>query len=629
MNLPLVLPAGDTRTGRRSGLLVLVFGVSLVLVAATAFALVTTVSDSLTRAAIDSSVRSDRSLVQGFVASNLIPADLHPSGIYPTRVSQIEHEIATLIERSARTGESPGIVHIKIWAVDGTVLYSELSELRGVHLGLSDEADAAILGNAVASTIEEADRGEAATSNLPPGTEVLEEYIPIEFAGSVAGSVAGVFEIYREATPIVAAVDQTRRDVLIVTAVASAILAILLFLVFRTAQARLTRQTAALVQASRRDALTGLLNHGSAVAELATLLESTRDSGAAVGVALIDVDNFRLLNETYGHAAGDAALLAIAEVLQSEMSVASTIGRYGPDEFVVVAPPSCVDDVEPAIERLRQRIESLSLQFGASEALPISVSCGICYAPANGSAATELLAVGTGALADAKAGGGRAVRVAQLNSDDLDIAQRSSFDVLTGLVEAVDRKDRYTKQHSEDVARYALFLADRLGLGSEERRSVELAGLLHDVGKIGTPYTILRKPGPLTDDEYDAIKQHVALGNAIVRDLPNVEVVRAGVRHHHERWDGTGYLDGLAGEDIPLVARIVSVADAFSAMTTTRPYRKALPVVEALRRLREAAGTQLDPRLVGVFVGAIEADGGDDPTAWILGGLRVTRSRVA
>jgi diguanylate cyclase (GGDEF)-like protein/putative nucleotidyltransferase with HDIG domain len=627
MNLPhrAKSAAGDTWTGRRSGLLVLVFGLSLVLVAATAFALVTTVSDSLTRAAIDSSVRSDRSLVQGFVASNLTPADLHPTGINPTRVSQIEREIASIIKRSARTGESPGIVHIKIWALDGTVLYSELSELRGVHLGLSDEADAAILGKAVASTIEEADRGEAATSNLPPGTEVLEEYIPIEFAGSVAG----VFEIYREATPIVAAVDQTRRDVLVVTAVASAILAILLFLVFRTAQARLTRQTAALMQASRRDALTGLLNHGSAVGELATLLESTRDSGAAVGVALIDVDNFRLLNETYGHAAGDAALLAIAEVLRSEMSVASTIGRYGPDEFVVVAPPSCVDDVEPAVERLRQRIEGLSLQFGASEALPISVSCGICYAPANGSAATELLAVGTGALADAKAGGGRAVRVAQLNSDDLDIAQRSSFDVLSGLVEAVDRKDRYTKQHSEDVARYALFLADRLGLGSEERRSVELAGLLHDVGKIGTPYTILRKPGPLTDDEYDAIKQHVALGNAIVRDLPNVDVVRAGVRHHHERWDGTGYLDGLAGEDIPLVARIVSVADAFSAMTTTRPYRKALPVAEALRRLREAAGTQLDPRLVGTFVEAIEADGGDDPIAWILGGSRVMRSRVA
>jgi diguanylate cyclase (GGDEF)-like protein len=346
-------------------------------------------------------------------------------------------------------------------------------------------------------------------------------------------------------------------------------------------------------------------------------------------VALVDIDGFRLLNETYGHAAGDGALVSIARALRTELSVASTIGRFGPDEFIVVAPPSCVSDLEPAIDRLRTRIEELSLQFGASERLPVSVSCGICYYPTNGSAATDLLAVATGALADAKAGGGRGVRVAQLDSDDLAIAQRSSFDVLTGLVEAVDTKDRYTKQHSEDVARYAVFLADQLGLGPEERQSIELAGLLHDVGKIGVPGTILRKPGPLSADEYDAIKQHPALGDAIVRDLPNVEAVKAGVRHHHERWDGTGYIDGLAGEDIPLIARIVSVADAFSAMTTTRPYRKALTVAEALHRLREASGTQLDPRLVTAFVEAIEADTPGLPADLRTGVMGLTRGRVA
>ena len=615
----------STNFRRRSGLLILVFGASLGLVAATAFALVTVVSDGLTRAAIDSSVRSDRSLVQGFVASNLFPADLQVSGVDPTRVSAIELQIAAFIRRSSVAGQSPGIVHIKLWAPDGTVLYSERGDLRGVKLGLDDEITDTIAGNAVASTIEDADRGEAATSDLPPGTKVLEEYIPIE----MGGSVPAVFEIYREATPIVAAVDQTRRDILTVTAVAAAILGILLFLIFRTAQARLTRQTRQLLEASRRDALTGLLNHGSAVAELATLLEATRASGAAVGVALVDIDGFRLLNETYGHAAGDGALVSIAKALRAELSVDSTIGRFGPDEFIVVAPPSCVSDLEPAIDRLRTRIEELSLQFGASERLPVSVSCGICYYPTNGSAATDLLAVATGALADAKAGGGRGVRVAQLDSDDLAIAQRSSFDVLTGLVEAVDTKDRYTKQHSEDVARYAVFLADQLGLGPEERQSIELAGLLHDVGKIGVPGTILRKPGPLSADEYDAIKQHPALGDAIVRDLPNVEAVKAGVRHHHERWDGTGYIDALAGEDIPLIARIVSVADAFSAMTTTRPYRKALTVAEALHRLREASGTQLDPRLVTAFVDAIEADTPGLPADLRTGVMGLTRGRVA
>ena len=618
-----ILESTDFR--RRSGLLILVFGASLALVAATAFALVTVVSDGLTRAAIDSSVRSDRSLVQGFVASNLFAADLQVSGVDPTRVSAIELQIAAFIRRSSVAGQSPGIVHIKLWAPDGTVLYSERADLRGAKLGLDDEITDTIAGNAVASTIEDADRGEAATSDLPPGTKVLEEYIPIE----MGGSVPAVFEIYREATPIVAAVDQTRRNVLTVTAIAAVILGILLFLIFRTAQARLTRQTRQLLEASRRDALTGLLNHGSAVAELATLLEATRESGAAVGVALVDIDGFRLLNETYGHAAGDGALVSIAKALRAELSVDSTIGRFGPDEFIVVAPPSCVGDLEPAIDRLRTRIEGLSLQFGASERLPVSVSAGICYYPTNGTAATDLLAVATGALSEAKAGGGRGVRVAQLDSDDLAIAQRSSFDVLTGLVEAVDTKDRYTKQHSEDVARYAVFLADQLGLGPEERQSIELAGLLHDVGKIGVPGTILRKPGPLTADEYDAIKQHPALGDAIVRDLPNVEAVKAGVRHHHERWDGTGYIDGLAGEDIPLIARIVSVADAFSAMTTTRPYRKALTVAEALHRLREASGTQLDPRLVTAFVDAIEADTPGLPADLRTGVMGLSRGRVA
>ena len=181
-----------------------------------------------------------------------------------------------------------------------------------------------------------------------------------------------------------------------------------------------------------------------------------------------------------------------------------------------------------------------------------------------------------------------------------------SFDVLAGLVLAVDTKDRYTKRHSEDVARYGLFLADRLGVDPELRRTIEIAGLLHDVGKIGIPDGILRKPGPLTADEYAIVKQHVALGDSIVRDVPNAGLVRAGVRHHHERWDGSGYIDGLTGEEIPLIARILAVVDAFSAMTTSRPYRKAMSIQEALRRLEDAAGTQLDPRLVTSFVNGIE-----------------------
>jgi putative nucleotidyltransferase with HDIG domain len=224
------------------------------------------------------------------------------------------------------------------------------------------------------------------------------------------------------------------------------------------------------------------------------------------------------------------------------------------------------------------------------------------------------------ALQEAKASGGDSVCIAQAIDDR---PASGSFDVLQGLVIAVDTKDRYTKRHSEDVARYAVFLAQRLGLDEETVASVRLSGLLHDIGKIGIPDTLLRKPSKLTAQEFDIFKQHVALGDAIVRDVPNLETVREGIRHHHERWDGRGYLQGLEGEAIPLIGRIMAVADAFSAMTTTRPYRKALPIEEALKRLGDAAGTQLQEELVSSFITGIEtaADaplpGDESPRIWI------------
>jgi len=231
--------------------------------------------------------------------------------------------------------------------------------------------------------------------------------------------------------------------------------------------------------------------------------------------------------------------------------------------------------------------------------LPITVSAGICAYPEHAGSVTALLSLAAITLAEAKASGGDAVRHAVA----ADTGQRvSGFDVLQGLVLAVDTKDRYTKRHSEDVARYALFLADLLGIDGDEKRTLRMAGLLHDVGKIGIPDRVLRKPGRLNAEEKQIIQQHVALGDLIVRDLPNIEDIRAGIRSHHEQWDGRGYLHGLAGEDIPLVARILAVGDTFSAMTTSRPYRKALPLEEAIRRLEDAAGTQLDGRLVALFV---------------------------
>jgi HD-GYP domain-containing protein (c-di-GMP phosphodiesterase class II) len=230
----------------------------------------------------------------------------------------------------------------------------------------------------------------------------------------------------------------------------------------------------------------------------------------------------------------------------------------------------------------------------------VTFSAGLCFFPTNGESVTTLLSMAAITLDEAKASGGDAIRVAEAGLPAPGYVK--TFDVLEGLVMAVDTKDRYTRRHSEDVARYSDFLAGRLDLDANTRRAIQSASKLHDIGKIGIPDAILRKPGRLTDGEYAIAKQHVTLGDSIVRDLPDIDLIRAGILHHHERWDGQGYPDGLAGEAIPLIARILAVGDAFSGMTTTRPYRKALSVEVALLRLEEAAGSQLDQCLVEIFV---------------------------
>ena len=366
--------------------------------------------------------------------------------------------------------------------------------------------------------------------------------------------------------------------------------------------------------------MTGTLNHGALVDAVARSVDGARSEGTVFAVALVDIDNFRLLNETYGHAAGDRALQTIVELFGRDLPAGVILGRYGPDELLLLAPAAEINALGILLERAHTALADHALQFDASERLPLTVSVGFCTFPDHGESVTELLTTAALTLQEAKASGGDAIRYA--GQDAATEPETRTFDVYQGLIFAVDTKDRYTKRHSGDVARYSVFLAERMGAEPDFIQTIRVAGLLHDVGKIGIPDHILRKPGKLTSEEYEIVQQHVVLGDMIVRDLPDIELIRAGVRHHHERWDGTGYVDRLAGVDIPLIARILAVSDAFSAMTTTRPYRKALDVGEALRRLEDAAGTQLDEELVVAFVHGIETvegaplPGMDAPRLW-------------
>jgi diguanylate cyclase (GGDEF)-like protein/putative nucleotidyltransferase with HDIG domain len=579
-------------------LLALVLGVVLVLVGVTGSALVAVISDHVTRTTLTTAVSRDAALVELFVNASLRPSDLDGDGPGGSRGEELNRQLAAL-------ARDDGIARIEIRNPEGLVLASDDASVVGsVVVPYAEMVSVLGQGDATATLVDPGGALHAAGDKLG-GASLVEELLPIVDAEGAPIAVVG---LWRSADALLTGMEDARRDVMLVTLAAGALLAGMLFLVFRAAQARLSRQHAQLLEATRRDALTGMLNHGTIVATLAEEVESARRAGSGIAVALIDVDNFRLFNDTHGHEAGDEVLLRVAEVVGDAATNggrdASHVARYGPDEFLVVLRGSAPDEARRVADRIRARLDEVSVRFGESEELPISISAGIAAVPDHAGAVTELLSAATVALSEAKASGGDQVIVAAVGEEERVVS--GSIDILQGLVIAVDTKDRYTKRHSEDVARYATFLARRLGLDDDLQQTIQLAGLLHDIGKIGIPDVILRKPSKLTADEYGMFQQHVVLGDAIVRDVPNVELVRSGIRTHHERWDGKGYIDGLEGEGIPFVGRILAVADAFSAMTTTRPYRKALSVAEALRRLEDAAGTQLQEELVAAFVEGIE-----------------------
>jgi len=180
--------------------------------------------------------------------------------------------------------------------------------------------------------------------------------------------------------------------------------------------------------------------------------------------------------------------------------------------------------------------------------------------------------------------------------------------LLHSLTSAVDAKDSYTCGHSERVALLSRHLAKEAGLSDREVERIYMAGLLHDVGKIGVPESVLQKPGKLTPEEFDEMKKHPVIGARILSDIKQISDIIPGVLHHHERFDGRGYPAGLAAENIPLMGRIICLADCFDAMTSNRTYRAAMPIEKALEEIRRSAGTQFDPKLAEIFV-SIGPDG--------------------
>jgi len=352
------------------------------------------------------------------------------------------------------------------------------------------------------------------------------------------------------------------------------------------------------------DPLTGLLNHRAFHTRLAITDGSAHASGASYAIVVMDLDNFKFFNTAYGHTAGDEVLRRVSKAVQGASGSNYLIARLGGDEFAVILPDATSTDADVFVQKLEIAMESAGYQPPDHEwEVPITISAGVAAFPEDADGHRDVLALADERLKTAKYGVSDSAQiVAQLQSGLSSAFE--NFSMLNALVSAVDNKDRYTRRHSEDVLKYSLQIAQELGLDDETLFQVKIAALLHDVGKIGIPDEILRKPGKLTDDEFAAIKQHPVMGAIMVNAVPGFEYTLDAVRFHHERWDGQGYPSGLAGEQIPLLGRLMAVADAYSAMTTDRPYRKSMGTTRADEILRGGAGTQWDPECVDAFLRA-------------------------
>ena len=359
---------------------------------------------------------------------------------------------------------------------------------------------------------------------------------------------------------------------------------------------------------ARRDGLTGLFNRSYFVECAKRDLRLCRRDQATL--LLINLDDFHLYNELYGSAAGDEALRAFSDALQIIIGSQGTVARYGGKEFAVFLPMRPASTAYTLAQRLSDWLRQYST--GGTISKDLTFSAGICSYPVSAANMDELIRYAGMAVYRAKRTGKNKIIIYAAEQEeqsepiDVPLADNCAATIYA-LAAATDAKDHYTFNHSNNVARYAAILAENIPLDREHVDIIRQAGLLHDIGKIGVPESILCKPGRLDPGEYEIMKRHVEASISMIRYLPSLDYVIPSVIGHHERWDGKGYPRGLAGESIPLGARCLCIADSFDAMTSRRSYRDAMSVEDALAEIRRNLGTQFDPTLGALFIQLVES----------------------
>ncbi|GAX91236.1 diguanylate cyclase [Effusibacillus lacus] len=360
---------------------------------------------------------------------------------------------------------------------------------------------------------------------------------------------------------------------------------------------------------SIKDELTGLYNHRYFQEKLQELTAK----GETLSLLLLDLDHFKIYNDMYGHPQGDKLLQELAKVISGNIPEQGTVYRYGGEEFAVLLPGTDSETALTVAESIRKAVSEH--EFEGMKHMPakrITVSIGVSTFPHMATSKENLLMLADEALYKIKYTSRNKVQLYTSVVDEL----KSHFDfgsremeliqMIKTFLTIINSKDRYTYGHTERDMEYAEALARKIGLPEDEIKIIRYGALLHDIGKVEVPTEILNKKTKLTEQEWETMKMHVIWGEEIVKPIKELAPCLPIIRHHHERYDGKGYPDGLQGTAIPLAARILTIVDSFDAMTTNRPYQKTKTIPQAIEEIRRCSGTQFDPHLVEPFIEVIK-----------------------
>ncbi|MGI6575145.1 MAG: diguanylate cyclase [bacterium] len=361
-----------------------------------------------------------------------------------------------------------------------------------------------------------------------------------------------------------------------------------------------------------RDENTGLYNHRFFQERLEKELMQAAVEKYAVVLAMIDIDNFKAYNDTFGHQAGDQVLQKVAQIINTNIRESDLPARYGGEEFAIIMPQTDIKSAAMVTEGIRLQVQK---SFGGITGLDksigkITISVGLAEFPKDASSRNTLIKRADEALFQAKYISRNRVMfyhsVLDKLRDELDSSELSIIDTVKTFLSIINAKDKYTYGHAGRVLNYASMLAQAVGITSRDLNVLQYAAYLHDIGKIEIDADLLNKTGRLTEEEWNILKEHPRIGAELINNIKTLDPVRPCVLLHHERWDGTGYPYGLKGKEIPLNVRVLNIADAFDAMTTDRPYKKGKTLAEARVELEYQAGVQFDPDLVAVFLRLLE-----------------------